>query len=67
VKILNLRSITNKLFIQPTETGKKGEFGRYAVLKESYWDISTEYEESLDINNQLGKIVNMLKDKSDDP
>lgn len=57
--------ITNKLLIQPTETGKKGERGKYMILKKSYWEVSTDYEVSLDINDQLRKIVNLLKDKKD--
>lgn len=57
--------ITNKLLIKPTETGRKGERGRYRILTESYWEVSTDYEVSLDINDQLHKIVNLLKDKKD--
>lgn len=59
--------ITEKLKIKPTQYWIKGEQvrGRNEKIKrkETSWIISTGYEESLDINEQLEKIVELIKDK----
>ena len=59
--------ITKQLGIMPSETYLKGELIRYgrATRKETAWSISSGYEVSLDINNQLEKVIFLLKDKVD--
>ncbi|TRZ39557.1 DUF4279 domain-containing protein [Niallia circulans] len=59
--------ITERLEITPTETYKKGDLipnrssARYR--KETSWDLGTGYEASLDVNNQLQKLVKRLRNK----
>ncbi len=60
--------ITEQLGIVPSETYIKGELiknGR-AARKETAWTISTGYEFSIDINEQLEKIVSLLEGKVDE-
>ncbi|GLI10872.1 hypothetical protein YDYSG_69080 [Paenibacillus tyrfis] len=52
--------ITEKLKVQPKAFFLKGQKGKYVERKETSWYISTEYEESLDINDQLNKIIDLL-------
>jgi hypothetical protein len=60
----NPDDITNKLSIRPTSKWKKGEILKNGRVREySGWEISTEYEESLDINDQLNQILIKIKDK----
>lgn len=60
--------ITEKLKIKPDQYWVKGDSiqGRDARVKrkDTSWIISTGYEESLDINEQLERIVELIKDKS---
>lgn len=55
--------ITEQLAIEPTESWMKGEKvkNRNIVRKETCWSVSTGDEESFDINNQLKKIVDLIK------
>lgn len=58
---------TEKLEVTPTETYKKGDLipNRTTVVrKETSWDLGTGYQGSLDVNDQLQKIVGRLKNKS---
>lgn len=57
--------ITEKLDIEPSEYYKKGDkIGNKEMRrKETCWSITSGYEVSLDINNQLEKIVNLIKPK----
>ncbi|MEI2467902.1 DUF4279 domain-containing protein [Niallia taxi] len=63
-----LEEITERLEITPTETYKKGDLipNRSIPLyrKETSWDLGTGYQVSLDVNNQLQKIINKLKNKA---
>jgi membrane-associated HD superfamily phosphohydrolase len=60
--------ITEKLEVIPTETYKKGDLipnrstARYR--KETSWDLGTDYQVSLDVNNQIQQIINNLQNKS---
>lgn len=56
--------ISKTMNLVPTKTYLKGEHIRGEFYrKDTYWELSTEYEESFDINEQLIKIINQLKDK----
>lgn len=54
--------ITEMLSIEPTGCYMKGEKvkNKGRERKETCWYISTGYEDSLDINNQLKKIMNLI-------
>ena len=58
---------TRELQIIPDSIGKKGEKINHGnkVWEFSYWELCTEYEESSDINEQLGKILCKLNGKRD--
>lgn len=58
---------TRKLQIIPDKVCKKGEKVNHGnkVWEFSRWMLFTEYEESFDINEQLGKIFYKLIDKRD--
>lgn len=58
--------VTQKLKINPTEVWIKGEQikGKDLYRKYTLWSISTEYEESLDINYQLKAILSVLTPKT---
>lgn len=60
-------TITNKLVINPNEYWKIGDTIKNKNFKRKYscWSISTGYEESLDINEQLKKILLKISDKKD--
>lgn len=62
-KGFNPSDITNKLGISPSKSWCEGDVSKEAnIIKEqSLWLISTGYEQSLDINNQLSKIMNLLQ------
>lgn len=57
--------ITKQLKIEPSETYIKGEQIRDGKIKrkETSWSISTKYEISLDINDQINKIMTLLYGK----
>lgn len=59
--------ISNILAIQPSESWKKGDKIRNTIKEREYtgWVMSTGYEESLDINIQLSKMINLLRTKED--
>ena len=59
--------ITQKLGITPTEQWTKGEEveGRSYPRRHSNWSIGTEYEVSMDIDDQLKKIYELLRSKLD--
>lgn len=64
---LNPEFVTERLNLMPTESWMKGDdiAGRDYKRKETCWSISTEYEESFDINDQLSKLITILQDKKD--
>ena len=59
--------ITKKLAINPNYVWKVGDTINNKNFKRKYscWSISTGYEESLDINEQLNKILLKIFDKKD--
>lgn len=64
----NPNVITENLSIEPTESYLKGDKvkNKDVERKETCWELSTEYEESLDINTQLDKVVSKVINKKDD-
>lgn len=60
--------VTDKLGIQPTNSYRKGDLipnrSTKVYRKETSWDLGTEYEESIDVNDQLQKIKQQLQNKS---
>lgn len=66
--------ITEELAIQPTETYLKGDIiektgittsARIRRRIETDWTLSTGYQESYDINDQLLTLLNLLREKED--
>lgn len=59
--------ITEKLGIEPQNFWRKGEkvFGRPVERKDTCWIISTGYEESFYISEQLNKILATLRNKEE--
>ncbi|WP_028776283.1 DUF4279 domain-containing protein [Shimazuella kribbensis] len=71
-----LEVVTNVLGIEPTETFKKGDViersnnpnlisTKIRCRKETDWTLSTGYQESYDINNQLRIILKLLEWKTE--
>ena len=69
-----LDEVTEALGIQPTESYNKGDEIRHddnpnfrpprpVLRKETAWDISTGYQESYDVSDQLDQILVLLKGK----
>jgi len=61
-----INEVTRRLEITPTESCKKGD----SILansslrrKETSWDYGTDYQNSLDVNEQLQQVMNQLRDK----
>ncbi|GAB6619136.1 MULTISPECIES: DUF4279 domain-containing protein [Bacillus] len=74
--IFPLEAITEALNIEPTRTYKKGDvvarrdnpnlvFTKTIYRKETDWTLSTGYQESYDINNQLHIILKSLEGKTE--
>ncbi|HHK5536486.1 DUF4279 domain-containing protein [Bacillus mobilis] len=74
--IFPLEAITEALNIEPTRTYKKGDvvarrdnpnlvFTKTLYRKETDWTLSTGYQESYDINNQLHIILKSLEGKTE--
>ncbi|MFC9707260.1 DUF4279 domain-containing protein [Paenibacillus sp. NPDC056933] len=62
----DLNIITNTLLIPPTRTWLKGDpIQRDLFRKETCWELATEYEESLDINDQIDKVKILIQDRKD--
>lgn len=61
----DLEVVTKMLNLIPSESYKKGDDikGRSIKRIESCWSISTKEEESMDVNEQLDQIIEILKDK----
>jgi len=59
--------ISEELGLSPTETHLKGEPTKNGrnTWKDTSWSINTGYEESLDINVQLEKIMSLLEFKTE--
>jgi hypothetical protein len=60
------QDITDKIGIQPTEYWKKGDNvpGKLITRKNTCWRLSTGYQESLDINEQISHIMELFQGKS---
>ncbi|HFK1764734.1 hypothetical protein AT258_08110 [Bacillus wiedmannii] len=74
--IFPLEAITDALSIEPTRTYRKGDvvarrdnpnlvFTKNLYRKETDWTLSTGYQESYDINNQLHIILKSLEGKTE--
>ncbi|MFP3508690.1 DUF4279 domain-containing protein [Peribacillus sp. SIMBA_075] len=72
-----LEIVTDVLGIEPTETYKKGDIIESSTnpnlvstkirrRKKTDWTLSTGYQESYDINNQLNPILKSLEGKTED-
>ncbi|MNW46525.1 hypothetical protein D3C74_238240 [compost metagenome] len=63
----NPQIITNQLNIHPQEYWLKGDnvSGKSIIRNKSCWRVSTGYQESLDINNQLNEIIEPFRGRSD--
>lgn len=60
----NIDEVTAKLKVTPTRTAQKGDvINEKHRIKETSWTLGTEYEESLDVNEQLKKVWSLLRDK----
>ncbi len=73
--IFPVEAITDALNIEPTRTYKKGDIvarrdnpnlvsTKKLYRKETDWNLSTGYQESYDINNQLYVILKSLEEKN---
>lgn len=64
---LNLDKVTNVIGISPTESWLKGDPipNKKLFRPDSCWILSTGYEESLDINDQLYKMMSRIIIKID--
>ncbi|BCD24121.1 hypothetical protein BC30090_3018 [Bacillus cereus] len=74
--IFPVEAITDVLNIEPTRTYKKGDIvarrdnpnlvsTKKLYRKETDWNLSTGYQESYDINNQLYVILKSLEEKTE--
>ena len=58
---------TEALSIKPSEIKRKGQIIKKTlgelIMKESSWSVKTDYEESLDMYNQVNKLIKLLKGK----
>lgn len=63
----SIKDVTNRLRIFPTDSYSKDDLnnGTKYIRKETCWSIATKYENSLDIIEQLNKIIYQLIDKVD--
>lgn len=58
--------ITQALQLEPTEAYNRGDFSKSGRQRlESCWSISTPYEISFDINDQLNAIISQIKPRTD--
>ncbi|WP_137789198.1 DUF4279 domain-containing protein [Bacillus sp. E(2018)] len=58
--------VSQRLNILPTNSYKKGELisaNSSLRRKETSWDYGTDYQYSLDVNEQLQQVMNPLRDK----
>ena len=65
-----LNAVTKQLGIEPTESYKKGDIIKKISPTENYvrsytcWKLSTGYQESLDVGEQMDMIIDQIGDKS---
>lgn len=64
---LNIETINDQLKLFPTDSWIQGDVipGKKFKKTDSCWVIGTEYEESLDINDQLKKVLNILEERKE--
>lgn len=56
--------VTSILKIESTNTAYKGDIiNKKHRIKETSWTLGTDYEESLDVNHQLTKVLDLLRNK----
>jgi Domain of unknown function (DUF4279) len=61
-----INEVTRRLEITPTESYKKGDsISANSSLrrKETSWEFGTDYQNSLDVNEQLLQVMNRLREK----
>jgi len=69
-------TITNSLNLEPTHSHKKGEIinrktnpivksSSVLYRKDTAWQIGTEYEETLDLEEQIIKVIKQLENKEE--
>ena len=65
-----LNAVTKQLGIEPTESYKKGDIIKKISPTENHvrsytcWKLSTGYQESLDVGEQVDMIIDQIGDKS---
>ena len=61
-----MNEVTRRLEITPTNSYKKGDLtsaNSSIRRKETSWDYGTDYQNSLDVNEQLQQVMDQLRDK----
>ncbi len=61
-----INEVTRRLEVTPTDSNKKGDLtsaNSSIRRKETSWDYGTDYQYSLDVNEQLQQVMNQLRDK----
>ncbi|NQX63734.1 DUF4279 domain-containing protein [Paenibacillus qinlingensis] len=61
--VFPLDEATRTLNIKPTSTHQKGDTVRNHIKTETDWTLSTDFQESHDINEQLNPLLNQLESK----
>ncbi|MET3728202.1 hypothetical protein ABID52_001783 [Fictibacillus halophilus] len=62
-----INEVTRRLKITPTESYKKGDIisaNSSLCRKETSWDYGTDYQYSLDVNEQLQQVRDQFRDKA---
>ncbi|MCT4795432.1 DUF4279 domain-containing protein [Exiguobacterium alkaliphilum] len=59
----SIEDVTHRLGLTPTETFKHGDKSKYPSRRREYtsWSLSTGYQPSVDVNNQLQHIIAQLR------
>ncbi|MCT4782681.1 MULTISPECIES: DUF4279 domain-containing protein [Exiguobacterium] len=60
-----IEDVTHRLGLMPTETYKRGDKSSYSSRPREYtsWSLSTGYQPSFDVNDQLQPIISQLRGK----
>ncbi|AJY73852.1 hypothetical protein VN24_03520 [Paenibacillus beijingensis] len=59
----SIDDVSNVLQKDPSDFTIKGQQGKFTVAKETSWNIYTPMSESLDVNQQLGELLSILRPK----
>ncbi|STO09263.1 DUF4279 domain-containing protein [Exiguobacterium aurantiacum] len=61
----SIEDVTHRLGLTPTETYKRGDHSTYSAHPREYtsWSLSTGYQPSFDVNDQLQHIIAQLRGK----